>query len=218
MHSPSEDGWTTNRYHYKSAAAKRAVDFSAIEGDLEIAAESLAAFTSLSPSEASSNLPGGALWTHAVTFYARCFTDGRRPKIDHILRICAMDDWNEAQSVHDHVMGWRNKHLAHAVSDLERTGTVIEVGTKMSSEGWALRARPGGVVQTAIAPGAGSDLPHRFTQLVDLLIARVQLTGAEAWEEVVGELRNLTPPDLAMLPKFEGLGETNIENWRIRRK
>ena len=60
-----------------------------------------------------------ALWEQAVVAYARCFNTGRGRPLPHQLREQIGED---SLQVHDEIIRWRDKHVAHRVDQqLQRT-------------------------------------------------------------------------------------------------
>jgi len=209
-----EPGWTTSFYLYESPTAKRAVDLSAIEGDLE---EALRALDDI---EAVDNSPdrilvNRALWNYALTLYARVFTKGRRPVLTVQLQN-VLTDWPAGRDVHEHILGVRNKHVAHVTSDMEKWGTAIELGTHLDGR---IRMKAMGMVVSVTGP-LTDPIAVDFGKLVSLLLGKVRETMQVEWEAVNEEIRGkgMTPADIEQLPVAPPVGGAHTDSWKRSRR
>ena len=211
-----DDRWETRFYKYDSPAAKHAVDLSAVEGDLDEALLALQVFQEVTEKVAEAErVTSAALWNYAVTMYSRAFTKGRRPVVqDQLEAVIAL--WPQAKEVHEHILGVRDKHISHAVSDMERTSTAIELGV---NEDGRVRARATGMAITLFGP-AGPGIADDFRRLVRMLVDEVRAVTGQAWEAVNQEVLQgvRTPADVQKLPEVVPVPPAGPESWKRSRR
>lgn len=216
--SAPDDGWETRFVEYQSEMATLAIDLAAAEGDLESSLEALIAYGSFSGIDRGELIQAQALWTHALSMYCRCFSEGRRPRIKWLLDQVIVE-WPHATVIHEHVRGERNRHVAHVVSDLERTRTALEIGRKSRSDGsWALRIRPVGLIQTATGPVPEAPVESDFKQLLDRLLAKIAIAIEGTWEAVSAEAKAIGPDALSDLPPVQTPSGMGLATWRRSRR
>ena len=207
--------WTTRHYTYTSPAADRAAELSAIVGDLEEAQHALDLL--LEPTDSVTEpeaVTQHALWTYAVVQYARVFVNGKRRNARPFLAPLA-EEWPEYLDTHEHVMGLRDKHIAHPVSLLERAGTVIEFEEHKSGK---VRFRALGMTVWASGP-MNPAIKADFRRLVTALLEIIRREESRAWEVVNTEVRAaMTPDDIQRLPLDPGIQAPGPGSWRTERR
>lgn len=210
----ADSEWSTSVYLYESPRAKRAIDLTSIEGDLE---EALLALETIDATKNSAEdiLVNRALWNYALTLYARLFTKGSRRSpgrpLNNVIRV-----WPAGRDVHEHVLGVRHKHVAHVLSDMERWGTALEMGERPDG---SYRMRAMGVVLSVSGP-VTDPIAADFHRLVEALLAQVRDAAKAAWEAVNAEVRDkgMTPADIAQLPAAPPLPGAGPNSWRSHRR
>jgi hypothetical protein len=147
--------------------------------------------------------------------YARVFAEGRRPRVNEPLSAVFTVE-PKFQEVHEHILGVRNKHVAHSVSDMERTRAVIEVGTapngNVRMKALCVSVSLGGPA----APGIADD----FKILVRLLLAEVQKATKVAWDLVNEEAFSKfpTPNDVMALHEVTSISIPGSSAWKRSRR
>jgi len=214
--TPTDGFGETRFYVYESELSKHAVDMSAVEADLEEALRALIIFVEVA-SEVPENerVTSFALWTYAIMMYARVFAKGRRPWVNEQLSAVVAAN-PKAQEVHDHILGVRNKHIAHSVSDMERSRTTIEVGTAPNGN---VRMTASSVSVSVGGP-AGPGIADDFRILVQLLLAEVQKATKVAWGQVNEEAfcKYPTPDEVMKLPEVTSITTPGPSAWRRSRR
>lgn len=214
--TPTDGFGETHFYEYDSELSKDAVDFSAVEADLEEALRALTIFVEIETSvPEEQRVTSFALWNYAIMMYARVFAKGRRPRVDEQLEIVVAAN-PKAKEVHDHIIGVRNKHIAHPASDMERSRTTIEVGT--SPDG-SVRMRAFGVSVSLGGP-AGPGIASDVKNLIQLLLAEVQKKTKDAWDQVRKEAfrKYPTPNDVMILPEVFSVTTPGPYAWKRSRR
>ena len=206
----SDDGWTTHRRQYDSAAAREAGDLAAAEADLE---DVVAALDRLKAVQ-DDDLARAAWYTLAVSLYARLFANGRRHRIDHLLNVVVAGGPSVARALHDDVIGYRNNHLAHVLSDLDQAGVLVEVQTRPGQ----VRRRHSAWVGSAFAV-SGPAVSH-FRDLAEALRQVVVMERDLALDRVRQEIENWPPEQLLALPpaRAEGEPQMAVNAWRKERQ
>ena len=108
-------------------AARRYGDLRSILADLDTVAAACGRLRELMSREGADTLVEGALWSLAVTRYARCFASGARARLT-VEDVAPIDPG--ASEFHRTLVTIRDKHLAHRVGSLEQ----VSVGAILSSE------------------------------------------------------------------------------------
>ena len=214
--APTDGFGETRFYAYESKLSKLAVDMSAVEADLEEALRALTIFVEVqSEVPEEQRVTSFALWTYAIMMYARVFAKGRRPLVNEQLSVIVTAK-PKAKEVHDHILGVRNKHIAHSVSDMERSRTTIEVGTAPNGE-VRMKALS---ISVSLGGPAGLGIADDFRILVQLLLAEVQKTTKGAWDLVNKEAfsRYPTPDDVTTLPEVTSMTTPGPSAWRRTRR
>jgi hypothetical protein len=213
----STDGFGETRFYaYESKLSKHAVDMSAVEADLEEALRALTIFVEVeSEVPEKQRVTSFALWTYAIMMYARVFAKGRRPWVNEQLSAVVTAE-PKAQEVHDHILGVRNKHVAHSVSDMERSRTTIEVGTAPNGN---VRMKASSISVSLGGP-AGPGIAEDFKILVQLLLAEVQKATRVVWDLVNEEAFSKYPTsnDVMTLPEVTSITVPGPSAWRRSRR
>ena len=214
--TPTDGFGETRFYAYESKLSKHAVDLSAVEADLEEALRALTFFVeveSIVPEK--QRVTSFALWTYAIMMYARVFAKGHRPWVNEQLTAVVIAE-PKVQQVHDHILGVRNKQIAHSVSDMERSRTVIEIGTALNGN---VRMRASSVSVSLGGP-AGPGIAEDFKILVQLLLAEVQKETKIVWDLVNEEAFSKYPtPNVVMtLPEVTSITVPGPSAWRRSRR
>lgn len=213
---PSDDSlWQSTFYHYESELSRIAVNWSAIEGDLEEAQRALGEIDD-SDAAPESFVVHRALWNYAVVLYSRLFAKGgRRPRLDAQLK-AVFGAWPDDRGVHEHIVGVRNKHLAHPTSDMEQWGTAIEIGEHPAG---ASRMRAMGLVVSAAGPVEPA-IAQGFRSLVGHLLEEVSAVCVIQWDAVNDEIRaaGMTPESIRQLPGSRPLPGITRDSWRRPRR
>ena len=210
--TPTDGFGETRFYAHESDLSRHANDLSAVEADLEEAFRALQIFVEVeSIVSEEQRVTSFALWTYAIMMYARVFAKGLRTSANEQLNalVVAMPS---IQEVHEHILGVRNKHIAHSVSDMEKSRTAIEIGTAPNG---VVRMKASSVSVSLGGP-AGPGIADDFKILVQLVLAEVQKASKEAWnlvnEEVISKYP--TPKGIMTLPELRSITIPGPSAWR----
>ena len=160
------------------------------------------------------DLARAAWYTLAVSLYARLFANGRRHRIDDLLEVVIAGGPPTARAVHNDVIGYRNNHLAHVLSDLDQAGVLIEVQTRPGQ----IRRRHTAWVGSAFAV-TGPAVTH-FRDLADALRQVIVMKRDLALNRVRREIEDWPPEQLLALPpaRAEGEPQMAVDAWRKERQ
>lgn len=107
-----------------------------------------------------------ALSTAASVAYARCFSSGVRDSL-------SQDDPTladpELRTLHEFLMEFRNKHVAHSVNPFEQNSVTVHIGDAFASAQEIVSVTPRHTRQT----GFTLELPERVQRLAQLWLTRV---------------------------------------------
>lgn len=140
-------------------------------------------------------------------------TDARH-RIDDLLEIVIAGGPPTARALHDDVIGYRNNHLAHVLSDLDQAGVLVEVQTRPGQ----VRRRHTAWVGSAFAV-TGPAIGH-FRDLADALRQVVVMKRDLALDRVRRENEDRPPQQLLALPpaRAEGEPQMPVNAWRKERQ
>lgn len=205
-----DDDWASHRLEYDSPAARLAGDMASAEADLEDVVSALDRLKAVEDDE----LARAAWYTLAVSRYARLFSRGRRHRIDHLLYEVIAGGPPTARALHDDIMGYRNNHLAHILSDLDQAGVMVEVQTRPGQ----VRRRHQAWAGSAFAV-SGPAVSH-FRDLADALRQLVVMERDAALESVRQEIEDWPLERLLALPRARAEGEPPmaVNAWRSARR
>jgi len=138
-----------------------------------------------------------ALWESAVVAYGRMESSNKKRKLEHqdLLTAAGCD-----VSFHQQVMGWRNDHVAHRLSNkYEETAAVAVYGGSSKLESLNLH------VATWVGPPDDSPLVTEFTAHVQRLRDKLWKTYLAPMGEAIAQRQIL---DTDLVPAFPGLDTT----------
>jgi len=107
-----------------------------------------------------------ALSTAACVSYARCFLSGVRQSLDNNLLRTAEPEFN---TLHDFVMGFRNKHIAHSVNSFEENTVTVHLGDNFQSSQEIETVTP----SHTRAAGLAFDIPAKLKRLAQWWLRKV---------------------------------------------
>jgi len=203
---------TVHEGDYDSPAARLLGDLAAAELDLE---DVVSAVDCLKAIDDSDMLAMAAYHALAVGLYSRLFSSTRRHRVDDLLEEVIRGGPPTARGLHEDVIGYRNNHLAHVLSDLDQVGIRVQVqtepggGMRRSHQAWA-----GGAYAVT-----GPALSH-FRDLADALRQVVAMEREVLQARVDQELAAMTPEELLVLPptRYEGQRKMPVNGWRTERR
>lgn len=208
----TDDGWSESHIgDYDSPDARLAGDLAAAECDLE---DVVSALDRLRETGDTDPLARAAYYTLAVSLYARLFAKGRRHRIDHLLEEVFRRGPAAARDVHRDVLGYRDQHLAHALSDLDQAGVRVEVQTRPNQFRRMHRAWAGSAYAVS-----GPAVSH-FRDLADALRQVIAMERDEVLNRIDAELAAMTLEELQALPVSRSVGENSMQvnGWRTERR
>jgi hypothetical protein len=212
--------WSFSSVIYESRLANQVADYFAIINELDEVVEALDRHSRLDETD---ELLSAAYWTFAVTHYARLFSQGRRSRVDQVTHRLLAHLPGQARTLHDTIIGFRNKHLAHVSSDMDRCAIVVEAAVRPSDRAgrgvdefeFKQRSRP---VAHRVIAGKGAFVTD-FKALASSLRDAVANRGTELEVILKDEIAAVPPEQILALPASTALSvDFGAEGWRQPRQ
>ena len=210
-HEPDADGWVYSQVDFDSLLARRAGLLAAATNDL---GDVLEALERLHAVPAGDPLGRSAWWSFVVVRYARLFNSGRRRSSVAPALKATFREVPAVKPVHEHLLGLRNKHVAHDDGHLDEEGVVIEIRIRNGCE---LQRRPRPFSGGGVAP-RGPFL-EGVRVLAEALRTAVQAEYDTLAATLHAEVDALPAATLAAAPRSQRMTRASIplENWRDNR-
>ena len=205
---PDADGWVYAQVDFDSPLARRAGLLAAATNDL---CDVLEALERLHAVPADDALARSAWWSFVVVRYARLFNSGRRRSSVAPALKATFREVPAVKQVHGHLLGLRNKHVAHDDGHLDEEGVVIEIRIRNGNE---LQRRPRAFSGGGVAPrGPFLDGVRVLAEALRTAVEAEYNTLAPALH---AEVDALPGASLAVAPRSQRMTRTSIplQNWR----